>query len=138
MSTNGPHDFPLAPPGPGFADKPKRRLSGRGSRRKGATAERELFNLLNEKLGRQVFKRNLLQSRQGGADNEGETALAIEVKRCETLALPAWIKQAKEQAKPGQLPVVAYRRSGEEWQYLAVMDTDWLLAIYALIEGSNT
>jgi Holliday junction resolvase len=109
---------------------------GAMSRRKGANGEREVFKLLNVKLGRDVFRRNLLQSRIGGADNEGELVMAVEVKRGEQLKLAEWIAQARQQAKPGQLPVLAYRRNGEPWTFLCIADLDWIASLFELLEGT--
>lgn len=97
-------------------------MSGRSSRRKGAGAERELFKLLNKELGIELFRRNLVQSRIGGPDNQDAKVLGVslEVKRQEKLNLPAWIEQAVQQAEPGTLPVLAYRRSDEPWRILAI------------------
>lgn len=99
-------------------------MSGAGSRRKGAAAERELFDILNQLLGWKAFKRNLVQSRVGGADSEDNDALpcAIEVKRQETWSLGVWLKQAEEQAaKLGKYPVLAFRSNQEPWRVLVEM-----------------
>jgi hypothetical protein len=116
--------------------KTKRSKRGRGSRRKGASGEREVFKLLNVKLGRDAFKRNLSQSRFGGCDSDGDLIMAMEVKRCESLNLQAWIEQAERQAKPGQLPVLAYRRNGEEWRFLPICNLEWIASLFELLEGT--
>lgn len=110
-------------------------MSGRSSRRKGATAERELFKALNERLGRDMFVRNLLQTRQGGCDDGNAELFALEVKRQESLSLPAWIQQAVEQAKPGQIPVLAYRRSKEPWRFLVITDLDGFADLFEVVTG---
>ena len=66
------------------------------SRDKGKRGERELANLLQEYLGRDVT-RNLVQSRDGGYDLNIE-GIALEVKRREELALREWWDQTVEQA----------------------------------------
>lgn len=109
---------------------------GARSRRKGATGEREVFKLLNVKLGRDAFRRNLSQTRAGGCDNDGDLIMAVEVKRAESLQLQAWIDQARRQAKPGQLPVLAYRRNGEDWTFLPVCDLEWIASLFELLEGT--
>lgn len=102
-------------------------MSGASSRRKGASAEREFFALLNAEIAciepglGLVYQRNLLQTRIGGADSQGNGPLAIEVKRCEKLSLPAWIAQAKEQAQLHQFPVLAYRQSQQDWTVAVLM-----------------
>lgn len=99
-----------------------RRISGKGRRQKGAQGEREFFSLLNKFLpARLHMQRELSQTRDGGSDGQCEFC-AIEVKRQERLNLPGWLKQAREQAKETQVPVVAYRQSREQWTVLVDMD----------------
>lgn len=112
-------------------------MTGAGAREKGASAERELFKLLNARLGRELFKRNLSQSREGGCDDGGASVFAMEVKRCEKLDLPGWIKQAVEQAKPGQIPVLAYRRSREPWRFLIISDLNGYADLFEVIAGTG-
>jgi hypothetical protein len=110
-------------------------MSGRGSRQKGAGAERELFGLLNTELGHDWFKRNLLQTRQGGCDDQNAEVFALEVKRQEKQALHEWIAQTLEQAKPGQLPVLAYRRNHEPWKILLVLDVSGFCKLFKRLCG---
>ena len=85
-------------------------------RNKGACGERELFNLLTDYLGF-IVKRNLSQTRGGGADCLMVKGWAIEVKRCESLSRPTWWRQAVEQAeREGVQPMLAYRRNKEPWR----------------------
>jgi Holliday junction resolvase len=86
------------------------------SRNKGKRGERELANLLQEYLGRDVT-RNLAQSRDGGHDLNLE-GLALEVKRREVLALREWWDQALDQAVDGRVPVLAYRASRRPWRFV--------------------
>lgn len=87
-------------------------------RRKGATAERELARLLSPLLGEEIT-RNLAQSRDGGADLLGVGPFALEVKRQERLTLPAWWRQACEQAeRAGLIPALAYRQSRQPWRFV--------------------
>lgn len=93
---------------------------GAMQRRKGATAERELFGLLSDELGT-VVKRNLSQTRGGGADTLDVPGWAIEVKRQEAESISAWWKQALEQAESsGRKPILFYRASRQPWR--AVVD----------------
>lgn len=118
-------------------------MGGASSRRKGANAEREFFGIINKLLGRAVFRRNVLQSAIGGQDSMSADSpwkrlpAAIEVKRCETLSLPAWVAQAKEQAVPGQVPVLAYRRSQEPWTVAVLMTPEQFAEYYKTLEPSN-
>lgn len=89
-------------------------MSGRASRNKGATAERELAALLSDELGYPI-KRKLGQAREGGDDIQVEN-YRLEVKRREKLAVESWCKQVEEVAEPGEWPVVVFRRSGQKWR----------------------
>lgn len=42
--------------------------------------------------------------------------LHVEVKRAETLKLPAWTRQAETEAPAGTVPMVIYRRNREPWR----------------------
>ena len=67
------------------------------SRTKGARGEREVLKLLGEELGIDL-QRNLVQTREGGADCLCVRGFAIEIKRQERLSRPTWWRQACEQA----------------------------------------
>lgn len=100
-------------------------MSGRTARNKGKRGEREVANLLNERLGYEAFKRNIMQSRQGGCDLDTELPVAIEVKRQQTLQLTPWVAQAREQGqRVGKTPVLWYRRNNEPWSILVDMTVD--------------
>lgn len=111
-------------------------MNGKGRRSKGAAGEREVFALLNGKLKREVFKRNISQARGGGCDSDNNPIVAIEVKRQQQLQLSAWLEQAKQQAKPGQIPVLAYRRNREPWQFLIIADASTFADLYEVLEGT--
>jgi len=89
-------------------------VSGRASRNKGASAERELAAMLSDELGYPI-KRKLGQAREGGDDIQVEN-YRLEVKRREKLAIESWCKQVEEVAEPGEWPVVVFRRSGQKWR----------------------
>ena len=89
-------------------------MSGRASRNKGASAERELAAMLSDELGYPI-KRKLGQAREGGDDIQVEN-YRLEVKRREKLAVESWCKQVEEVAEPGEWPVVVFRRSGQKWR----------------------
>lgn len=87
------------------------------SRNKGARGERELARILSDHLGVEVA-RNLTQTRDGGHDLDG-LPFALEVKRCERLALKAWWNQAVEQAEEiGKTPALAYRQNRQPWAFV--------------------
>jgi Holliday junction resolvase len=87
----------------------------KASRDKGQRGEREVCKILERHLGTE-FKRNLMQTAEGGHDVLGLKGCAIEVKRCEKLSLEKWWKQTTVQAKEvSSMPVLFYRRNNEEW-----------------------
>ena len=92
-------------------------------RRKGASAERELFGILRDELGL-IVERNLQQTRAGGADCLSIDGLAIEVKRQEKAFSEAWWRQAVEQAG-SRVPVLAYRQSRQPWRF--VLPLTWVM-----------
>lgn len=106
------------------------------SRRKGAGGEREFFKLSNErtkslewpyrdKEGNIFMRHPAPRHSEGQSDNHdalGILPISIEVKRCETLQIPKWIKQVKAQARPNQVPVLAFRQNDTPWTIIAVMD----------------
>lgn len=86
-------------------------------RAKGVTAEREVAN---------VWKEHGLEVRglEGTGDHlvlprvvAGTPPVIIhsEVKRQERLKIPEWLRQAKEEAPAGTIPVVSFRQSRGEW-----------------------
>jgi len=99
-------------------------LGPRGAKAKGATAERELAAILTEwatTAGIPIdLMRNLEQTRSGGHDLVGTEpyGIAIEVKRVEALAMPAWWRQAVRQAATiGCSPVLAWRQNRKPWRF---------------------
>jgi Holliday junction resolvase len=62
-------------------------------------------------------------------DLDGSVPAHVEVKRQEVLRLPLWIAQAEAEAPAGVTPVVAFRRSREEWwAALPLERLAWLMA----------
>ena len=106
------------------------RMTGKGARNKGAGGERELFKLLSDELGIAV-QRNLSQTRGGGADSMDVKGWAIECKRVETLAIPAWWAQTLDQAeRTGCKPALFYRQSRKDW-VVALRLSDIAPAVYS-------
>lgn len=88
---------------------------GAMSRRKGAQGEREFLAALGLELG-EALSRNLQQTREGGADCIVVRGWAIEVKRRESLSVPAWWRQTLAQAEQANAaPMLAWRRNREPW-----------------------
>lgn len=105
-------------------------------RRKGQAAEREVLRLLGDELGTEL-RRNLQQTREGGADCLMVKGYAIEIKRQERLSRPAWWRQAVEQAeRAGAEPMLLYRRSREPWSAL-IHTTDGAYREGSLIEAAG-
>ncbi len=84
-----------------------------GQRNKGSAGERELFHLLTEELGISV-KRNLSQTRGGGADSIDIPGWAVECKRQEKFNLNTWWEQTLNQ-RNGRKPVLFYRANRMPW-----------------------
>lgn len=98
---------------------------GAMQRNKGKRGEREVIAYLQPVLNKVYgqagleppqLQRNALQCDSGGCDVVGLDWMAPEVKYCETLVLPKWWRQAEQQAKPHQMPVLFYRRNGMKWR----------------------
>lgn len=95
------------------------------SREKGRRAEIALHKALSDELGF-VVTRNRDQAHKGGADGLGVPGFALEIKRTEKLAKPAWWRQATRQAQEvGAEPLVFFRRSREPWQALIATADGW-------------
>jgi hypothetical protein len=64
----------------------------------------------------------------GGLDIKGDIGaiplLCAEVKRCETLRIPAWMRQAVRDCPAGSIPVVHYRQNRRPWM-VVVRPEDW-------------
>jgi Holliday junction resolvase len=95
-------------------------MNGRGARNKGAAGERELAGILSDKLGF-VVKRKLGQARDGEDDIQ-VGKFRIEVKRREAVRIDAWCEQVQACIQPGEIPVVAYRRNGQPWRVVLLLD----------------
>lgn len=90
----------------------------KSQRTKGASGERDVCNLIKEHLGVEV-KRNLNQTREGGADIK-MPPFSIEVKRRARIALYDWMTQAYCGCDyDDEIPLVVCRGDHKEW--LAVM-----------------
>ena len=93
---------------------------GKMQRNKGAGGEREAIKVLGDHLGTAIegrLKRNLAQTRDGGADLLGLGAWRIEVKRARIKRMAPWWTQAVEQVDEGRWPVVMYRIDfSREWR----------------------
>lgn len=95
-------------------------------REKGARGEREICALIREHLGIKAV-RNLMQTRDGGADIKLNT-YSIEVKRRARIgAVYDWMVQAKRECSGAERPLVVCRADGEGW--LAIMPIEELFRL---------
>lgn len=115
-------------------------MSGRGSRVKGASGEREFFDLSNkaveevqwpyrDRRGRVFFRHPAPRHGKGQPDNSdphGVLPVSIEVKRVEKPQFKRWIEKLQDQTRPTQTPVLAWRQNGKPWTVMPIMDeTEW-------------
>lgn len=101
-------------------------------RSKGNRAEREIIDLLRA-LGWTGARRNFQSGGQGGGDVIGGPAdVHLEVKHRERAEIWTWIQQAEDEARPTDLPLVAFRRNRSQWY--AAVPLEELLALLALRE----
>lgn len=106
---------------PAKTDSPKR-TKPINSRAKGKAGELEVAALLRDALGVDAT-RNLVQSREGGADLLGLPGWAVEVKRAkESSQIAQWWDQACRQAeRSGCRPVLFYRLDRRKWQVVVAL-----------------
>lgn len=101
---------------------------GINPRTKGKEGEREFVNRFQPFFPEEL-KRNLLQTREGGADISGAYPFQIEVKRCERLEKQKWWTQVLNATGPDEISVVAYRQNKQPWSFL--------LPMYLVIPGAE-
>jgi len=53
--------------------------------------------------------------------------IKVEAKRQERLRIPEWLRQTLDETPEGLVPLLTYRRSGEEW--MAVLPLETLLEL---------
>ncbi len=85
------------------------------SRQKGAVGERELANALKA-YGYDTRRGQQFCGANGDADVVGIEGLHIECKRVEKLNIDNAYKQAAEDARDGETPVVMHRKNGQKWK----------------------
>lgn len=104
----------------------------KAEREKGKRGEREAAKLLRDMGFAEARRTAQFCGKTGDAsDVVGIPGYHVEVKRCERLELPKWIRQAERDAAakgPGVIPIVMHRRSGEPW-YITIPAIDFLQAI---------
>lgn len=91
------------------------------SRNKGARGERELARKLRE-YGYGCRRGQQYSGANGDADVVGLPGVHIECKRVEKLNLYDAMAQAKRDARPGEKPVVFWRRNNHKWLMVTEID----------------
>jgi hypothetical protein len=94
----------------------RNRRRGRSSRRKGACAERELASELTIMFRTEVSRGGrMYQSGSESPDILGLIGLHVECKRRETVSLPSALRQAADDCRHGECPVVMHRGNRQGW-----------------------
>lgn len=95
-------------------------MSGRTSRTKGASSERELAAAIRE----HGFNCNRMGRNGRTAEDLDHDVPGVwfEAKRRETLAIPAWLRQAEADAPADRVPVVAFRQSRQPWRVVLPLE----------------
>lgn len=88
------------------------------SRTKGKMGELELAQLLRTQGHLEARRGQQYCGLDGNADVVGVKGIHIECKRQEKVFDEAWMKQAEDDARKGEIPVVIYRRNREQWKVL--------------------
>ncbi len=104
------------------------------SRNKGKRGELELAKKLRE-YGYNCRRTQQFCGINGDADVIGLPGLYIECKRVEKLNLYEAMAQAKRDAKPGEKPVVFWRRNNHKW--LMVFEIDDGMEVYQEWEAGH-
>lgn len=97
---------------------------GMASREKGKRGERELAALLRD-YGYDCRRGQQFCGRNGDADVVGLPGIHIECKRVERLDLSAAMRQAKGDARAGEMPAVMHRKNGGDWLVTMSLE-DWI------------
>lgn len=92
-------------------------MGGLSSRRKGAGGEREVRDVLRK----HGFRCDRGQPPYGDLVHD-VPGVHLEVKRCETWSLRAWLRQAEADARDGEVPWVVFRGSREPWRVVMPLE----------------
>lgn len=104
---------------------------GNMERRKGARGELEVAKIFRA-VGFDCDRTPNSGGLRVKGDLAGSVPAMVEVKYQETLRLPLWLRQARDEAPPGVVPVVAFRQNGGEWY--AALPLEALAALMSLAE----
>lgn len=91
-------------------------------RNKGAAYERKVANLLTEATGTTWRRRVRNQAGDSDvvADEPAFARVSVECKHANTLCLPAWWRQAQDQAGAEGVPMLIYRQTGARGESVVV------------------
>lgn len=104
------------------------------SNTKGKVGEREFAKLLRD-YGWDGARRGQQYSGIEGEDVVGLPGYHIEVKRVERLNVSKAMEQSKEDAAPGEIPIVAHRKNRETWKI--TIDAEQFLEIIGGTKGED-
>jgi len=104
----------------------------RKEREKGKRGEREVATILRSHgfPGRRTSQ--YAGHTEDSSDVVGLDGFHLEVKRQEKTRIFEWYEQAKRDAEEKNIPMVVFRRSGENW--FALLDFEDLLDVLSLLE----
>lgn len=98
------------------------------SKQKGARGEREWASFCREQGYTSAYRGQQYNGAKGNADVEGLPGIHVEVKRVEALRLYDALAQAKHDARPGEVPIVAHRKNNCPW--VVIMDAEHWFNLY--------
>ena len=102
--------------------KAKKKINGK---QKGNRGERELAKLLREYGFDGARRGQQFSGANGDPDVVGLPFIHIEVKRVEELRLESSLKQTREDAVDGEIPVVMHKKNYKPWIVIQDLDT-WM------------
>lgn len=106
----------------------------KAQREKGKRGERELANILKG-FGYDTRRGQQFCGANGDADVVGLPNVHIECKRVERLNISEAMKQARNDAKYGEIPAVFHRRNNERW--LVTLDLNDFMKLYGGMQDGN-
>jgi hypothetical protein len=104
---------------------------GRAARRKGKAGELEAVRIIREH-GWPRASRSSRGTAQKGDVADGPAAAVIEIRRRESLSVPAAMREVMGRCEPHELPLLVHRRSNQPW--LVTMELAELLPLLRLRE----
>lgn len=93
------------------------------SRAKGVAGEREWSSICKEQ-GYNTRRGQQFCGNNGDADVVGIDGVHMEIKRVQNLNISKAIKQAVEDSRESEIPIVAHRKNGEKW-LVTMRAEDW-------------